>query len=683
MPVKVRCSNCEKVLAVPDSARGKAVKCPNCLNRIAIPADDGGSPSKSDSATKQKATERTQSPKKSEKKRSESKPARPVDSESALLHVDMRRMEDVSARICPKCGHDMKYQEEDDSECPKCGYDTEVGGLGKIAQKKQMKGPDPADFYPGLAKRAWAFVKKNMAMAWKTDLYICLCLVLSMFCAFMYRWLGAWPPKAFFLLCFAVSFLVIPGWLWLLNVEVVKLSMEKKEKFKRFNFDFFLSSASGLVFIGWYLAVGLPIVFIPGLITKILFPYAGVHPLVGAAIMGVASIPVIMLLPITMSHLAMPVTTPGFMVWKLIPALKAAFKPILVWFMWFFLGMLPFMAVAGVIVAVWGSEMNDIAMTMEGNGEIYRAKLDAEYADKGKKREAAEKRAKELGEPVEVNFTPLIGPAIITVLMVLPVGFISLFLMRINGLLTYHNKNSLGLVDMKKEYKYVAKKGQGEDDDVSDEDKPRTFQQDAIDGLAMAALALVLGMAGGMIYGNLSGDGIVFGLIAGIFWGGCFGMGIGKTTMSTAAWETSFLWGLAVRFAPLAGIPFLVMHWEKARRGFMIQAFSLPIMIVMLILAIAGIVNLGFLGNNDNGSNIPAPTQQIEGDAPAGETPQANPGAPEGAAPANNPPPSETRIDRVKDRKVILVNCPATKNQRNEASRLLVSIVSHVNHSVS
>src|SRR5690348_15505967 len=39
MPVKVRCPSCEKVLNVPDTARGKAVKCPACEARVPVPAE--------------------------------------------------------------------------------------------------------------------------------------------------------------------------------------------------------------------------------------------------------------------------------------------------------------------------------------------------------------------------------------------------------------------------------------------------------------------------------------------------------------------------------------------------------------------------------------------------------------------------------------------------------------------
>ena len=137
MPVKVRCTSCDKVLTVPDAARGKAVKCPNCQERIAVPDEDS-------SSVGMKVPGKGSGDK---LKKKPAKPTKPADSEHALVSFDLSRAEDTNARICFKCGFDMKYQDEEDTECPQCGYCTEAGGQGKKATKKAMRGPDPADFY--------------------------------------------------------------------------------------------------------------------------------------------------------------------------------------------------------------------------------------------------------------------------------------------------------------------------------------------------------------------------------------------------------------------------------------------------------------------------------------------------------------------------------------------------------
>ena len=52
--VRIMCPNlnCRKVLAVPESCRGKTVRCKNCATNIKIPASGSGKPGapKSDAA---------------------------------------------------------------------------------------------------------------------------------------------------------------------------------------------------------------------------------------------------------------------------------------------------------------------------------------------------------------------------------------------------------------------------------------------------------------------------------------------------------------------------------------------------------------------------------------------------------------------------------------------------------
>jgi predicted RNA-binding Zn-ribbon protein involved in translation (DUF1610 family) len=448
MPVKVRCTSCDKVLTVPDTARGKAVKCPACETRIAVPDEDSSS-----GATK--IPDKT-------KKKPAAKPAKPVDSEDALASFDLRKAEDTNARICFKCGFDMQYQDEEETECPQCGYDSAAGGIGKKAQKKAMKGPDPADFYPGLAKGAWKFVVKNQMLAWRTAAYVAVCLLISMLCSFMYLWISAWPPRIFFALCFTVAFMVIPGWLWLLDIEIIQLTLERKDKFKRFNFDFFLASAMGLMFVAWSVAIALPLMAVPLGIGYYLVNYSGNPPWVYGVCAGIGAIPALWMLPISMSHMAMPVSLPGWMIWKIVPTWTKTIAPLSVWMMWLFLTTLPLTGGAAVIGAVWGNDINNIVTTMESNAKTERERLAAANAPKGKNAAPAPDPST-IGTIQEVNLKPLIGPAIILLVMALPIGWIGMFNMRINGQFTYFNKTRLDMIDKRKEYKYVAKIKKGED----------------------------------------------------------------------------------------------------------------------------------------------------------------------------------------------------------------------------
>jgi phage FluMu protein Com len=455
MPVKVRCTNCDKVLAAPDAARGKAIKCPSCQERIAVPEEDSSSGSMK--AQGQDGNGKV--------KKKPAKSSKPADSEDALASFDLTRAEDANARVCNKCGHDMQYQDEEDTECPKCGYDSNLGGQGKKAQKKAMRGPDPADFYPGLAKNCWKFVLKNSNLAWRTAVYVTVCLLISMICGFMYLWLSQVPPRAFFVLCFTVSFMVIPGWMWLLDDEVIKLTLERKDKFKRINFDFFLASAMGIMFLGWLVVVALPFLIIPVGIGYYMVNYSGSPPWVLGVCTAVGLIPAIWMFPVSMSHMVMPVSTPGWMVWKVVPAWLKTIKALSVWMMWLFLTTLPITGGIAAVGAVWGNDITRIVTTMEANARTHRERFAAANAPKGKNAPAAADPST-IGTIVDLDFKPLIAPAIVMLVLCIPVGFIAMFNMRINGEFTYYHKNRLGLIDKKKEYKYVSKTVVGEDGEV-------------------------------------------------------------------------------------------------------------------------------------------------------------------------------------------------------------------------
>ena len=122
-----------------------------------------------------------------------------------------------------------------------------------------MKGPDPADFYPGLFTQSWAFVGKNQKLALRTVVvhsgqpvvceHVRVLLPVSVDVA------DAYFPG----LCCTISFLVIPGWMWFLDTEVIKLTLERKDKFKKLNFDFFLASAMGAAFVLWCIVFAGPL----------------------------------------------------------------------------------------------------------------------------------------------------------------------------------------------------------------------------------------------------------------------------------------------------------------------------------------------------------------------------------------------------------------------------------------
>ena len=515
MPVKVRCSSCDKVLTVPDAARGKAVKCPQCDERITVPTGD---------SQVTKAAEKT-------KKKPAAKESKPIDSEDALASLDLRRAEDANARICSKCGFDMEELDEEETECPKCGFDIESGGLGIKARKKQMKGPDPADFFPGLAKGAWSFVLKNQMLAWRTAVYTLVPLLISMVCAFLYLYISAWPPRVFFALCFFVSFLVIPGWLWYLDTEVIKLTLERKDKFKKLNFDFFLASSKGVIFVAWLIVGAGPILLLPVGLGYYLVNYSGQPEWMMGVCAGVGMIPVIWMMPIVMAHMTMPISMPSWMFWKVIQFWGRSISGASMWFLWFIITTLPLVGGAAAIGAVWGNDLVSLVQTMESNADINRRILAAENAPKGKNAQPVDLTA--IGKPVDIDLKPVIGPSIILAVMCLPLGFIGMFNMRTNGQFVFYFRERLELIDKAKEYKYVAKKRKSEDDD----DEPATMQKDLTDGLVIAIAFALVGGIGGMVYGSLTSAGMTKGISFGVLLGTALGLVFGLIRLMILAFD--------------------------------------------------------------------------------------------------------------------------------------------------
>ena len=515
MPVKVRCSSCDKVLTVPDAARGKAVKCPQCNERITVPTGDS------------QITKAAEKP----KKKPAAKENKPVDSEDALASLDLRRAEDANARICSKCGFDMGDMDEEETECPKCGFDIESGGLGVKARKKQMKGPDPADFFPGLAKGAWRFVFKNQMLAWRTAIYSLVPLLISMLCAFLYLYISAWPPRVFFALCFFVAFLVIPGWLWYLDTEIIKLTLERKDKFKKLNFDFFLASSKGVILVAWLVVGAGPILLPLGGLGYYLVNYNGQPEWMMGICIGIGLIPVIWMMPIVMAHMTMPISMPGWMFWKVIQYWGRSIGGASMWFLWFVITSLPLAGGAAAIGAVWGNDIVNLVQTMESNADISRRILAAENAPKGKNAKPVDLTA--IGKPVDIDLKPLIGPCIILSVMCLPLGFIGMFNMRTNGQFVYYFKERLELIDKAKEYKYVAKKRKSEDDD----DEPVTLQKDLTDGLVIAIVFALVGGVGGMLYGSLTSAGLPKGISFGVLLGTALGLLFGLIRLMILAFD--------------------------------------------------------------------------------------------------------------------------------------------------
>ncbi len=467
MPVKIRCPECEKGLTLPDKARGRAVRCPSCGGKVNVP----GGPAKSGGPRR---------------KRSESpSPSGGADVEDMLARMDLSRVEDAEARICPRCGAEAR---EDDVECDKCGVDLETGQLS--ARKKKLKkrgGPDPDKYFSKAVPEAWSFLLEHKKVAFRTMIYHVICGALGLLSLFMVLFCSKGPLKAFWLLVTMTFLPVIPGWLWLVHTEVVQFTHDTRRKvWKHPRFDFFMSAANGFKFFAWILACGFPIVIGP-----IIFGVMQINDLQlikGIGIMLLGCVPLIPFFPIAMSHFSMPQEWPGWCFWKVFPPFftKGVAKPAMHWAVFFVLGMLPALLVMTVFIMSFGKGTAEIIDLVEMNArrgavEYFEppktggdssavAPAPMSYKSMSPKAFWFDTTESEMiamkafvnaeGEDgyAEVAYKQLLGPFALVLGAIALLGIPSLFLMRLNGWLTYYYQPDLDLISQEKETKWEGPK---------------------------------------------------------------------------------------------------------------------------------------------------------------------------------------------------------------------------------
>ncbi len=382
MAVKVRCPTCEKVLNAPDAARGKAIKCPGCETKVKVPA--GEAPVSEGKSAARKSSGKT--PKK--------KIVDP-DSSEFLARLDLDNIADTNQSMCPKCGAEIP---EEATECPKCGVDPSTGQLTASARKRRsMKGPDPALFYKAAWSDSWAFTKDNFKIVYRTATYFILYGAIVGGCAYMVTsFCDTLPPKVFWGIIGVAAFLALPGWVWCLTIEAIRVTAAKKSNIKGLHFDIFQNIALGVKSILW------TIVFC-------WFPFA------------------VFMQPLAMVHMAMPVTIKGWMNFALVPTFFRNFAPIMyIWVIQFVTGLIPnfFFGIAAGIVF--------------GAGLIEPLR--------------AGKFALSVSEWVFFSLA-----IIVAILAQFAVGFVVVFNARVIGLFTYYFQNSLDLTTFIEEKVYVAK----------------------------------------------------------------------------------------------------------------------------------------------------------------------------------------------------------------------------------
>jgi len=436
MPVKVRCSSCEKVLNAPDKLRGKTVKCPKCEAPLKIPAGQ-----------KKKSQEDSD-----------------ASGDDFLADLDLSRAEDRSQRVCPRCGSSVK---EDDFDCRSCGADLSSGGSpipaagsgGPIGQKKR-RGPNKSEFFKGTWGDAWRFMMKNKGYAIRTSLLLLILVLLDLAFGWMLWWCVNIPPQMFWLLLTFVFAMAPIGWIWHLVTETINHSLKKKDKLKRVNFDFFTNVAFGIKFFVWQLVAAFPFVIVFGVGGGMLIKNGSVVP--GAVLLGVGELLIFSMFPVGMTHMAMPQQMNGWMVHKVLPGWGKSLAGIGYWIVFLVITSIPVLACFGGIAATSGAKITKFVEVMNSNDSIYWAQ-----------EVVAEHERKQLEEPVDPNIqsraavepaaTPwnnLVVPGILLAVGLIFSGPVIVMNARVVGQLSYYYSQDWDLNTLEKQLTYTAKEVQ-------------------------------------------------------------------------------------------------------------------------------------------------------------------------------------------------------------------------------
>ena len=485
MPVKVRCQSCEKVFAAPDAARGKLVKCPGCEGKVKVPAGDGA-----------KASAGAKAPAKKPAKKNDDHD----DHEHALKSMDLDKAEDENTRVCPKCGQEI--YEEEVYECPACGLNFETG-----LTKEKQKGIDPKGFYRVVLKDSKQFLIDNKSFAIRTGIYTFLFSLVNFGCAFMVMWCVSPPPRMFWFGLTIISGMVPSGWLWFLNSEIIKATMDKRERMPRINFDMFTCVALGIKFLVWMLIMGSQ--FVLPLIGGFLV-YQG-QAVLGAVLIGVTALPLFLMLPQVMTHMVMPVTTRGWLMHYQFKGWKKSFRACAYWCGITFVVTLPALIPTIVTGGIGYRGLIQFSADMTHN---YKANamlgedMEVFYAARNnpKKNAAAPIEPKE-DDPKyakrAIAWKGIILPGIGLAISQLLFGFSAVFAMRANGLLGLYFKKHMKLETMAKETKWVAKNAPADDD--PDVIKAKQKKQLTNNIIAIVLFLVVIGVVAWWYFGK-SGD---------------------------------------------------------------------------------------------------------------------------------------------------------------------------------
>jgi hypothetical protein len=547
MPVKVKCSGCEAVLNAPDKARGKAVKCPKCGTPIRVPAEGAARPA------------------------AKPKPASVVsdDSNDFLAAFDLGRVEDRSTRVCPKCGTIVGAE---DVDCPMCGADLATGGMGTAQRARAgRKGAAPSEFYNTAFREGLKYVGKKQALAWKSVMMFAVFGVLAMIGWLMFVWCHRTPPQAFWIFVSSILTLFLPGWIWLVQNQLIKRILEPKREKYPVRLEPFIAVSLGIKAIAWTLIFGLPIWMLLGLPGLVLTKMeSGSGPILLMVASGLFALLALVSWPVAQAHFAMPITWPGWAVHKVLPDVGKNIGPSLYWAV---IAVMTAIPVAGVGVGGYflgWKDLQGIADTLAYNADVNGVKAEVEYLEKEKQEVPPALTESAKRETKDIPWKNLLLPSAAIALTALPLGF----WLVLNGrtaayFVKLYRPNIDELILHEKEYVYVAKSAEERDKAA---EAANTWTATFLSVVVLSAL----GLAGGVVYATFSDVGYLKGIGTGIWIAGLLLLFGSRVAIAKIAWEESAGWGIGVFLIDLVLIIYCIRNWGETKFAFVQWMLTLP-----------------------------------------------------------------------------------------------------------
>lgn len=455
MPVKIRCRGCEKVLNAPDKAKGRVIKCPSCGTKLKVPGD----------------------------KPKSGRPAKPSrkssDSDDFLSGLDFNRSESEDEKVCPFCAEEM---DPEASVCRACGMNVDTGMMDRReAKRRSRRGPDPAKFYKKAWSDSWEFLLKHWKLAIRTGVYWALFAVLLNMCVFMMFYSRTGPPKFFWFCMTFLSMMGFAGWYWFLALKLIESTMNRDEKMLEYiDFDIFQTIAVGLRAIFWPYVISLPLLFVFGSVSNLFGAFDSVLSdsttdsdmtlgLLAGLFVGVGLLLLIILLgifafsvlvyPLALVHMTQKYTYKAWILWEmLIVAVKNLGPALYFWFVALVL-MLP------VILMVFAPLILLLGLDSGGNIFFSTRIVGISFVDvvtgadpqiDGWTERAIAWCLELVGERPTADswlfrLILVLVNMIVAFMIYFPVymivAFPAVFMMKVNGVLAYYNRERLGLVN--------------------------------------------------------------------------------------------------------------------------------------------------------------------------------------------------------------------------------------------